>query len=103
MAKKTAKTIETNSSTLRVTNVQVYILKEVVGKTKAIVRFVLNDQLQLTGMRLVDGANGLFLAFPNDPSYKGDDYRSLFYPVTRELRDHMEQVALMKYEEEINA
>jgi stage V sporulation protein G len=85
--------------TLQITGCQVYLLKEPSAKTRAMVRVVLNDQLQLTGMRIVDGANGLFVAYPNDPGYKGDDYRSLFYPVTKELRDHIEFVVIAKYQE----
>lgn len=87
---------------LKVTHTQVFLLKEPVGKTRAMVRVVLNDQIQLTGMRLVDGANGLFVAFPTDPSYKGEDYRSLFYPITKALRDHIEEEVIKSYEIAIN-
>lgn len=87
------------AGTLKVTHVQVYTLDTPTGKTRALCRVVLNEQLQLTGLRVVDGANGLFLSYPNDPSYKGEDYRSLFYPVTRELREHIEQEVLKKYHE----
>jgi stage V sporulation protein G len=87
---------------LQATAVQVYLLKEQVGKTKAFARVVLNDQLQLTGLRIVDGANGLFVSYPNDPGYKGEDYRSLFYPVTRELRDHIEQLVLESYQAQVH-
>lgn len=83
--------------TLRVTNIQIFPLAEAVGKTKAMVRVVLEDQLQLTGMRIIDSANGFFVSYPNDPTYKGGDYRSLFYPVTGELRDVIESAVLEKY------
>jgi stage V sporulation protein G len=82
---------------LIVTGSQVFLLRETVGKTKALARVVLNEQLQMTGIRIVEGANGLFVAYPNDPGYKGDDYRSLFYPITRELRDHIEALLLEQY------
>lgn len=85
--------------TLQITGCQVYPLKERLAKTRALARVVLNDQLQLTGIRVVDGANGLFVAYPNSPDYKGDDYRCLFYPVKKELRDHIELVILAKYQE----
>lgn len=84
---------------LKVTGIQVYPLREPMGKTRAMVRVVIEDQLQLTGMRIVDGSNGLFVGYPNDPSYKGDDFRSLFYPVTKDLRDHIESVVLKRYKE----
>ena len=87
--------------TMDVTHCTVYLLKGPMGNTKALARIVLGDQLQLTGLRVVDGSNGLFVSYPNDPSYKGDDYRSLFYPVTRELREHIEDVVLEQYAAEI--
>ena len=86
------------SECLKVTHSQVYPLTEPVGKTRALARVVLNDQLQLTGLRIVDGASGLFVSYPNDPSYKGDDYRSLFYPVTKALREHIEEEVLKSYQ-----
>ena len=88
--------------TLVATQVQVLPLREPLRKTKAFARVVLNDQLQLTGLRIVDGSNGLFVSYPNDPSYKGDDYRSLFYPLTKELREHIEQAVLAEYQEAAN-
>lgn len=94
-----AASIESTPCTLQVTHVQVFPLKEALGKTKALARVILSEQLQLTGLRVVDGSNGPFVSYPNGPSYKGEDYRSLFYPLTRELRDHIEEIVLKKYEE----
>ena len=90
---------------LVVTNVQVYPFKEGVnlGHTKALARVVLNDQLTLTGLGVTDGENGLFVGYPNDPFYKGEEYRSIFYPVTKECREHIENCILEKYQEMIAA
>jgi len=93
----------TNMDCLKVTNVQVYLLKEAMGKTRAIARVMLNEQMQLTGIRVVDGANGLFVSYPNDPGYKGEDFRSLYYPVTRELREHVEQCVLEEFQSAASA
>ena len=82
---------------LQVTQVVVVILPSPVGKTRALARVVINDQLQLTGLRIVDGSNGLFVGYPNDPSYKGGDYRSIFYPLSKELREHVEHVVLTEF------
>lgn len=86
-------------SKLTVTNIQVYPVREPRGKLMAFVRVLLNDELHLTGMKLYDGANGLFLSYPNDPAHKGEDYRQLFYPITRELRDDIEKRAIAEYEQ----
>jgi len=91
--------VEPAMQTLAVSQCQVYPLKDAIGKTRAFARVVLNDQLQLTGLRIIDGANNLFVSYPNDPSYKGEDYRSIFYPLTKELRNHIEEMVLAKYAE----
>jgi stage V sporulation protein G len=87
---------------LTCTNVQVYPFKESSGKTKAYARATINDQLQLTGLRIVDGANGFFVSYPLDPRQKDEDYRSVYYPLNKELREHIEQCVLEKYQEVIN-
>ncbi len=96
MAKKEAQTM---FDVLAVTNVQVYPIKESLGKTRAFARVVVNDQLQPTGLRVMDGSNGLFVSYPNDPSYKGEDYRSIYYPLTKEFREHVEHCVLEKFQE----
>jgi DNA-binding cell septation regulator SpoVG len=62
----------------------------------------LDDQLQLTGLKVIQGANGLFVAYPNDPGYKGEDFRSLFYPLTKDLRNHIESTIIKRYWELID-
>ena len=85
---------------LAVTNVQVFTFKEGVtlGSMKALATIVLNDQIQIRGLRVVDGQNGLFVGFPCDPFYKGEDFRSLILPITRQLREHIENCVLEKYQ-----
>ena len=88
-----------NPMPMFLTNVQVYPVKKVMGKTHAFARVVLNDQIQFTGLRIVEGSNGLFVAYPTDPSYKGEDYKSIFYPVTREFRELIETEVIKKFQE----
>lgn len=97
MTKKNIKSTEPKA--LEITNVQVFPIRESLGKTRAFARLVIADQLQITGLRVVDGTSGLFVAYPNDPSYKGEEFRSLFYPVLMELRDAIEKAVLAKYKE----
>ena len=82
-----------------VTAVQVYPLTEPMGKTRGFARVQLHDELQLTGLRIMDGVHGLFVAYPNDPGYKGDDYRSIYYPLTAVLREEIEKAVIAKYNE----
>lgn len=85
---------------LAVTNVQVFPFKEgaYMGNMKALATIVLNDQIQIRGLRVMDGENGLFVGYPNDPFYKGEDFRSIVMPITRQLREHIENCVLEKYQ-----
>ena len=86
---------------IEVTKVDVYPFKEgaYIGRVKAIANIVLNDQIQVRGLRVMDGECGLFVGYPTDPFYKGEGYRNIFFPITAELRHHIEKSVLEKYDE----
>lgn len=93
---------------LRVTHVTVYPFKLSVDKSnhiRGVAEIVLNDQLIVRGLRVMDGVNGLFVSYPNDPLndpfYKGEDYRSIVCPITKQLLRVIEKVVLTKYQEAI--
>lgn len=85
---------------LAITNVQVFPFKEgpSMGHMKGLATVVFNDQLMLRGLRIMDGENGLFVGYPNDPFYKGEDFRCIAQPITRQLREHIENCILEKYQ-----
>ena len=86
---------------IEVTKVDVYPFKEgaYIGHVKAIANIVLNDQVQVRGLRVMDGENGLFVGYPVDPFYKGEGFRNIVFPITSELRHHIEKSVLEKYDE----
>ena len=86
---------------IEVTKVDVYPFKEgaYIGHVKAIANIVLNDQIQVRGLRVMDGENGLFVGYPVDPFYKGEGFRNIVFPITAELRHHIEKSVLEKYDE----
>ena len=96
---KKAEEISSAFDCLAVTQVQVYPFKEgpSMGKLLAMASIVLNDQLQVRHLRIMEGENGLYVAYPNDPFYKGEDFRSVCFPMTRQLREHIENCVLEKY------
>ena len=85
---------------LAVTQVQVFPFKDGVnlGHLKGLAQVVLNDQLVIRGLRIMDGLNGLFVSYPVDPFYRGNDLRSIVNPITRQLREHIENCILEKYQ-----
>ena len=100
--KDTKKEKETSSAfdCLAVTQVQVYPFKETpsMGKLLGMASIVLNDQLLVRHLRIMEGVNGLYVAYPNDPFYKGEDIHSVCFPMTRQLREHIETCVLEKYQ-----
>lgn len=93
----------TEFNTLQVTNVQLFALKssDNLGSIKAMASVVLNDQLQIRGLRVVNGSNGLYVAYPCDPFYRGEEFRYVVAPITRALREHIENCVLEKYQQAI--
>lgn len=84
---------------LAVTNVQVFPFKEglTIGHMKGLAQIVLNDQMVIRGLRIMEGEYGLFVSYPLDPFYKGEDFKSICNPITRQLREHIEYRVLEKY------
>ena len=101
MNKKTEEK-ETSSAfdCLTVTQVKVYPFKEgpSMGKMLGMASIVLNDQLLVRHLRIMDGENGLYVAYPNDPFYKGEDFHAVCFPMKRQLREHIENCVLEKYQ-----
>lgn len=80
-----------------VTKVNVFPFQSGLGSVKALATVELDNSLVLRGLRVQDGHNGLFLSYPVDPFYKGDDFRTVVAPTTRELREHIENCVLEAY------
>ena len=100
MNKKTEKKeISSAFDCLAVTQVQVFPFKEgpSMGHMVGMASVILNDQFQIRGLRIMEGENGLFVGYPMDPFYKGEDFHSVCFPMTRQLREHIENCVLEKY------
>lgn len=69
--------------------------------TKALATVVLNDQLIIRGLRVVEGGNGLYVSFPKE--LHGETPRAVIFPVTRQLREHIENCVLEKYQSAIGS
>ena len=103
MSNKDAKKEKETSSAfdcLAVTQVKVYPFKETpsTGKLLGMASIVLNDQLLVRHLRIMEGVNGPYVAYPNDPFYKGEDIHSVCFPMKRQLREHIENCVLEKYQ-----
>lgn len=86
---------------LAVSDVRIFPFREgpSLGHIKGLAEIVLNDQFIVRGIRIMDSENGLYIAYPLDPFYKGEDFKSICNPITRQLREHIENTVLEKYTE----
>jgi len=91
--------MEAQMETLKVTQVEVAIINSNKQKIKADVKVVLNEQLQLTGLKIRDGKDGFYVTYPSDMKVAESESICFFYPLTKELREHIELCALEKYQE----
>ena len=96
---KDAHPIDSEFDVLAVTDVKVYVFNESANmdQVKGLATIVLNDQLKIRGLRVMEGINGMYVAYPNDPFYKGEELRAGVFPMTRQLREHIENCILEKY------
>lgn len=86
------------SSAFDVTQVQVFKEGPFTGKMLAKASIVLNDQFQIRGLRIMEGENGLFVGYPNNrEDFRREDFRSICFPMKRQLREHIENCVLEKY------
>lgn len=88
----------TDFDCLAVTDVKVTVFPKLPGAAhvKGVAEVVLNDQFIVRGLRILDGTAGLFVSYPVDPFY---DLRCIAQPITRQLREHIENAVLEKYTE----
>ena len=86
------------SSAFDVTQVQVFKEGPFTGKMLAKASIVLNDQFQIRGLRIMEGENGLFVGYPNNrEDFRREDFRSICFPMKRQLMEHIENCVLEKY------
>ena len=90
-----------NVKGIRVTQVLVFPFTDCpsLGHMRGLAQIVLNDCLQVRGLRIMEGNSGLFVSYPLDPFYKGEDFKSIVVPMDVELRALIEREVLAKYEE----
>ena len=89
---------------LEITQVQIFLFNRTdLGNIKGLATITIEDQFVIKGLRIVDSINGLFVGYPCDPFFKGEEngekqFRNLCFPITRELREHIENKVLAKYQ-----
>lgn len=89
-----------------ITNISVYTLNDTNSKTVALATVTISDCLVLTGLKIVKGKNGMFVAMPqrklSKPDKNGNEYADIFFPVTHDFREELNDAILDEYDKKID-
>lgn len=70
-------------------------------KLKAYATACFDDNFLITGIRVIDSKNGIFVAMPSRRKKSGE-FMDVCFPVTREMRERISREVLAAYKEEIS-
>ena len=57
----------------------------------------LDDKFIVKDLRIVEGDKGMFVAYPSQKSEKDGKYYERCYPMTKEVRDKIQEIVLEEY------
>lgn len=80
---------------MKVTNVNLKKVEEK-GAVKAYATVILDDSLAIHNIRLIEGKERLFIAFPSYKD-KNEAYHDYVHPIVSNLRETIEKAILDKY------
>lgn len=89
-----------------ITNISVYTLNDANSKTVALATVTIADCLVLTSLRIVKGKKGMFVSMPqrklSKPDKNGNEYADIFFPVTHEFREELNNAILDEYDKKVD-
>lgn len=85
---------------MKVTLEKLYIIDDD-SKMKGSASVLIDDCFKITGIKIIDGVNGLFLSMPNRRLKDGTN-RDIVYPINSETRELFNDVILTEYEKQVN-
>lgn len=87
---------------LSLTEVQIWPVRNPqASRVKAMASITFNGALRVTGCKIVEGAKGLFLAYPSEKKPGTDQFFPLFHPVDRTLSDRIQHEVLTRFQAQV--
>lgn len=89
------------SKGIEVTAVKIFPFIEApsLGHVRGMATVELNGAIRIRGLRIMSGDKGMFVGYPVDPFYKGEEFRYVVDCCDNEVRQAIEKAVLEKYEE----
>jgi len=83
---------------MKITEIRVSLRDD--NKLKAFASITLDDCFVIRGLKIIEGAKGVFVAMPSRKRPDGT-YQDVAHPINNETRDWMEDLIVKAYEEEL--
>lgn len=83
---------------MKITETRVYPLSNKDSNLKAFASITIDNAVCITGIRIVEGKNGLFISMPQSKDNDGE-YHDIVFPVTRDTREDIQNAVLDAYED----
>ena len=85
---------------LTVTDINIFPVKNTQPESKllAYAKVVINDALVISGIRIVNGANGPFLGFPNNYNKETKESFDIAFPISAEMREYFTLEILKEFQ-----
>lgn len=82
-----------------ITNVSVRRYNQPKNNLKGFAQVTLDDELVLTGIKIVKGNKGLFVSMPSTYWESDENYHDIFFPITKEFRAELQEEILEAYKD----
>ena len=83
---------------MKVTLDKLYLVQDD-SKMKGSASVIIDDCFKITGIKIIEGVNGLFLSMPSRKLKDGSN-RDIVYPINSETRQLFNDVILTEYEKQ---
>ena len=83
---------------MKITEIRVSLRDD--NKLKAFASITLDDCFVVRGLKIIEGAKGVFVAMPSRKRPDGT-YQDVAHPINNETRDWMEEMIVKAYEKEL--
>lgn len=83
---------------MKITETRVYPLSKKDSNLKAFASITIDNAVCITGIRIVEGSNGLFISMPQSKDNDGE-YHDIVFPVTRDTREAIQDAVLEAYDD----
>lgn len=83
---------------MKVTLDKLYLVEDD-SKMKGSASVIIDDCFKITGIKIIEGVNGLFLSMPSRKLKDGSN-RDIVYPINSETRQLFNDVILTEYEKQ---